>query len=206
MISDLVHAVTDDGTKLTFKETVSLVRAMLIAGNETTATALTNLFYLLATQPEQAELLRKAADDDRLLTRFIEELVRIEGPVRALSRMTTREVALGGTVLPTHAPLLLLFASGNDDEKEFTCPRNFDVNRGNLARHVGFGSGPHRCIGSALARMELKVAARELIKRLDNFKLEIPVEEVRFMPTVATRTIAALPVSFMRREVVSRES
>ena len=101
MISDLVHAVTDDGTKLTFKETVSLVRAMLIAGNETTATALTNLFYLLATQPEQAELLRKAADDDRLLTRFIEELLRIEGPVRALSRMTTREVELGGTVLPT---------------------------------------------------------------------------------------------------------
>lgn len=200
MISDLVHAITEDGTKLTFKETVSLVRAMLIAGNETTATALTNLCYLLATQPEQAELLRKAADDDRLLTRFIEELLRIEGPVRALSRMTTREVELGGAKLPAHAPLLLLFASGNDDESEFACPRNFDINRGNLARHVGFGAGPHRCIGSALARMELKVAARELIKRLDNFKLEIPADQVKFMPTVSTRTIAALPVSFTRRQ------
>jgi cytochrome P450 len=200
MISDLVHAVTEDGTKLTFKETVSLVRAMLIAGNETTATALTNLFYLLATQPEQAELLRRVADDDRLLTRFVEELLRIEGPVRALSRMTTREVELGGTSLPAHAPLLLLFASGNDDETEFACPRTFDINRGNLGRHVGFGAGTHRCIGSALARMELKVAARELIKRLDNFKLEIPVDQVSFVPTVATRTIAALPVSFTRRQ------
>ena len=200
MISDLVHAVTEDGTKLTFKETVSLVRAMLIAGNETTATALTNLFYLLATQPEQAELLRQVADDDRLLTRFVEELLRIEGPVRALSRMTTREVELGGTSLPAHAPLLLLFASGNDDETEFACPRTFDINRGNLGRHVGFGAGTHRCIGSALARMELKVAARELIKRLDNFKLEIPVDQVPFVPTVATRTIAALPVSFTRRQ------
>jgi cytochrome P450 len=199
MISDLVHAVTEDGTKLTFKETVSLVRAMLIAGNETTATALTNLFFLLATQPEQAELLRQVADDDRLLTRFVEELLRIEGPVRALSRMTTREVVLGGTALPAHAPLLLLFASGNDDETEFACPRTFDINRGNLGRHVGFGAGTHRCIGSALARMELKVAARELIKRLDNFKLEIPVDQVPFVPTVATRTIAALPVSFTRR-------
>lgn len=199
MISDLVHAVTEDGTKLTFKETVSLVRAMLIAGNETTATALTNLFYLLATQPEQAELLRQVADDDRLLTRFVEELLRIEGPVRALSRMTTREVELGGTALPAHAPLLLLFASGNDDETEFACPRAFDIHRGNLGRHVGFGAGTHRCIGSALARMELKVAARELIKRLDNFKLEIPVDQVPFVPTVATRTIAALPVSFTRR-------
>ena len=145
-------------------------------------------------------MLRQAADDDRLLTRFIEELVRIEGPVRALSRMTTREVELGGKLLPAHAPMLLLFASGNDDETEFACPREFDVNRGNLARHVGFGSGPHRCIGSALARMELKVAARELIKRLDNFRLEIRVDQVRFMPTVATRTIAALPVSFVRRQ------
>ena len=200
MISDLVHAVTDDGTKLTFKETVSLVRAMLIAGNETTATALTNLFYLLSTQPEQAELLRQVADDDRLLTRFVEELLRFEGPVRALSRMTTREVELGGTRLPAHAPLLLLFASGNDDETEFACPRTFDIQRANLGRHVGFGAGPHRCIGSALARMELKVAARELIKRLDHFKLEIPVEQVPFVPTVATRTIAALPVSFSRRQ------
>jgi cytochrome P450 len=200
MISDLVHAVTEDGTKLTFKETVSLVRAMLIAGNETTATALTNLFFLLATQPEQAELLRAAADDDRLLTRFVEELLRIEGPVRALSRMTTREVELGGTKLPANAPLLVLFASGNDDEKEFACPRHFDINRSNLVRHVGFGAGPHRCIGSALARMELKVAARELIKRLDNFKLEIPLDQVAFMPTVSTRTIAALPVSFTRRQ------
>jgi len=200
MISDLVHAVTEDGTKLTFKETVSLVRAMLIAGNETTATALTNLCFLLATQPGQAELLRNAADDDRLLARYIEELVRIEGPVRALSRMTTREVELGGTVLPAHAPMLLLFASGNDDESEFASPRNFDINRSNLGRHLGFGAGPHRCIGSALARMELKVAARELIRRLDNFKLEIPAEQVRFMPTVSTRTIAALPVSFTRRQ------
>lgn len=199
MISDLVHAVTDDGTRLTFKETVSLVRAMLIAGNETTATALTNLFFLLATQPGQAQLLLQIADDDRLLTRFVEELLRIEGPVRALSRMTTREVELGGTRLPAHAPLLLLFASGNDDETEFTCPRTFDIHRPNLGRHVGFGAGPHRCIGSALARMELKVAARELIRRLDQFRLEIPAEQVPFVPTVATRTIAALPVSFSRR-------
>lgn len=71
-----------------------------------------------------------------------------------------------------------LFASANDDEKEFPCPRNFDLNRGNIGRHLSFGAGVHRCIGLALARMEIKVAAREFVKRLDNIKLVIPVQEI----------------------------
>src|SRR6185437_11862262 len=102
MISDLVHARTDDPDhpRLTFAEVVSLSRALLIAGNDTTATAMTNLFFILATQPDLAKLLKQSADDDRLLSRFVEELLRIEPPVRGLSRMTTREVELGGKLLP----------------------------------------------------------------------------------------------------------
>jgi cytochrome P450 len=201
MISDLVHARTDDPEQpaLTFEEVVSLVRALLIAGNETTATALSNLLLILATQPEMAKQLHAAIDDDRLLTRFVEELLRIEPPVRGLSRMATREVELGGKVLPKGAHLLLLYASANDDDKEFACPRSFDVNRGNMARHLSFGAGVHRCIGLALARMEIKVAAREFVKRLDNITLAVPVEEIAYLPTVATRSIERLPLTFTRR-------
>src|SRR3546814_3492617 len=78
--------------------------------------------------------------------------------------MTTCEVELGGTKLPKDAHLLVLYASGNDDESQFECPRNFDLTRSNLARHVAFGVGVHRCIGASLARMEIKVAARELVR------------------------------------------
>ena len=202
MISDLVHAKSEDEEHptLTFKEVVSLTRALLIAGNETTATALGNLLFILATQPELAKELYENVDDDRYVTRFVEEVLRLEPPVRGLSRMTTKEVELGGTLLPKGAHMLLLYASGNDEEEVFECPRKFDLSRPNIGRHVSFGGGVHRCIGLSLARMEVKVAAREFVKRLDNIRLDMPVEEIRYLPTVATRSIERLPLTFTRRK------
>lgn len=203
MISDLVHAeVTDDDgskEKLTFEEAVSLVRATLIAGNDTTATAIGNLFHVLTTRPGMAELLENVVDDERQLNRFIEEHLRNEPPVRALSRMTTREVTVNGTVIPAHAHMLLVYGSGNDDETVFPEPRKFDITRPNLGRHVAFGGGPHRCIGLALARMEVKVAAREIVRQMKNIRLAIPESEIRYTPTVATRTIESLPITFEAR-------
>ena len=199
MISDLVHATLEDGTKLSFMEAVSLVRALLVAGNETTATAMANLLYILATQPDVAQQLHTAVDDHRLLSRFVEELLRIEAPVRGLSRMTTKEVELGGKTLPAGAHMLLLYASANDDPNEFACPRNFDMTRGNMGRHLSFGAGVHRCIGLSLARMEIKVAAREIVRRLADLKLTISPDEVTYLPTVATHSIAHLPLTFTRR-------
>ena len=200
MISDLVHAKIEgsDKTKLTFKEVVSLVRALMIAGNDTTATAMTNLFYILGTQPKVAEILMNAADDDRLMSRFTEELLRIEPPVRGLSRMTTKEVELGGKTLPAHAHLLLMYASANDQEEVFGCPRDFDMERSNLGRHVSFGGGPHKCIGISLARLEIRIAAREVAKRLKNIKLEIPVADIPYLKSVATHSIERLPISYTK--------
>lgn len=200
MISDLVHARLEDGSTLTFAEAVSLVRAMVIAGNDTTATAIGNLLYVLATRPEVAKLLEDSVDDDRMLNRFVEELLRIEPPVRGLAKMTTTETVLGGQKLPAHAHLLVLYASGNDDENQFACPRNFDPNRGNIAKHVAFGVGVHRCVGASLARMEIKVAARELIRRIKDIRLAIPVEQIKYLPTVATHSLESLPLTLSRRQ------
>ncbi len=201
MTSDLVHARLDDeqNPTLSFEEKVSCIRAMLIAGNDTTAAAITNLMMILATQPKLAQQLYESADDDRLVTRFVEEILRLEPPAHGLFRTTTREVEIGGKVLPAYAQVCILFASANDDEALFPCPRTLDVNRKNIGNHLTFGAGIHRCIGAALARMEIKVAAQEIIKRLDNIKLAIPVEEITYLPTLATHTIARLPLTFSRR-------
>lgn len=201
MISDLVHARAEgeENPILTFGETVGLCRALLIAGNETTATALTAMFFILATRPDVAEMLYKNIDDDRLVTRFVEEVLRYDAPVRGLTRMVTKEVEVGGVKLPEGAHLLLLYASANDDETVFPCPREFDVTRENVGRHFSFGGGVHRCAGAALARMELKVAAREIIRRMDNIQLAIPVEEITYQPTLATHTISNLQLTFTRR-------
>lgn len=204
MISDIVHAKVklEDGTeeRLTFEEAVSLVRAILIAGNDTTATAIGNLFYLLATQPRIAQLLEESAADERRLNRFVEELMRLEPPVRALSRMCTRETVVNGTTIPEGAHMLLVYHSGNDDETVFPDPRQFDMDRVNLGRHVAFGGGPHRCIGLALARMEVKVACREVARQMKDIRLAIPESEIRYVPTVATRTIESLPITYAKRE------
>lgn len=200
MISDLVHARLADGEKLTFAEAVSLVRALIIAGNDTTATAIGNLLFVLTTQPDLARQLYENIEDDRFLNRFVEELLRYAPPVRGLAKMTTCETELGGQKLPAGAHILVLYASGNDDEAQFDCPRTFDMERGNLGSHVAFGVGIHRCIGASLARMEIKVAARELIKRIAHFELAIPVEDIQYQPTVATHTIARLPLKLTRRQ------
>lgn len=204
MISDIVHAKTVDENgkeeKLTFEEAVSLIRAMLIAGNDTTATAIGNLFHLIVTHPGMDKVLEESVADDRRLNRFVEELLRLEPPVRALSRMCTRDTVVGGTAIPAGAHMLLVYASGNDDETVFPNPRDFDMDRPNLGRHVAFGGGPHRCIGLALARMEIKVAAREIARQLKDIRLAIPESEIRYVPTVAVRTLESLPITFSKRE------
>ena len=131
---------------------------------------------------------------------LVEEFLRLEPPVQALSRMTTREVEVGGVKLPEGAHLLNIYPSANMDDAVFPHPREFDATRKNLARHMSFGSGTHRCAGLALARMEVKVAAQELIRRLDNFRLEVPVEDLEFMTGVSLRAYVNLPVSFTRRK------
>lgn len=199
MISDLVHAELDDGSKLTFAEAVSLVRALIIAGNDTTATAISNLLLILATQPEVAQQLYQNADDDKFLNRFVEELLRFAPPVRGLAKMAVKETVLGGQKLPKGAHLLVMYASGNDDEDKFECPRQFDMERKNLGSHVAFGVGIHRCIGASLARMEIKVAARELIKKVGQIQLTIPVDQLRYQKTVATHAIESLPLTLSRR-------
>ena len=175
------------------------MRATLIAGNDTTATAIGNLFYVLVTKPGMAELLESIVDDDRKLNRFIEEHMRNEPPVRALSRMCTKETVVNGTTIPEGAHMLLVYASGNDDESVFPDPRKFDIERPNLGRHVAFGGGQHRCIGLALARMEVKVAAREIVRQLKDIRLAIPESEIPYTPTVATHTIESLPITYTKR-------
>jgi cytochrome P450 len=199
MISDLIQARLEDGSTLTFEEVMSITISLLTAGNETTTTAMGNMLFVLATQPELATMLYDNLEDNRILNRFVEELLRIEPPVRGMPRMTTREVELGGSVLPKGGHLLLLFAAANDDEAVFQTPRSFDLNRNNTIKHVSFGGGAHRCVGAALARAEIKIATREIVRRLDQISLAVPADQLSYLPTVATRTIAKLPLTFKTR-------
>ncbi|MDE2405791.1 MAG: cytochrome P450 [Sphingomonadales bacterium] len=201
MISDLVHARLDseENPTLSFAEKVSCVRAFLIAGNDTTAAAITNLLLILATHPGLADGLLPQVDDDRAMMRFVEEVLRIAPPVHGLFRTAMRDIDVGGTVIPAMAQVCILYASANDDEREFPDGRTLDAGRRNVGNHVTFGAGIHRCIGAALARMEIKVAAQEIIRRWKDIRLAIPASELTYLPTLATQTIERLPLTFARR-------
>ena len=93
---------------------------------------------------------------------------------------------------------VVMFASANDDEAQFECPRELDVDRHNTQTHLTFGMGIHRCVGAPLARMEIRVAAQEIIRRLEDIKLAIPVEQLSYVDTLVTQTLDRLPLTFRR--------
>lgn len=201
LVSDLIHARAegDENPVLSFEEQVSTVRGFLIAGNDTTAAAISNLFLVLATQEGLADTLYAQLDDDRVMGRFVEEILRLQPPVHGLFRTAMRDVELGGMFIPAKAQLCIMYASANYDEAKFTCPDRLDLERPNVGANLTFGAGIHRCVGAALARMEIRVAAREIIRRLDDIRLAVPVEQLTYLPTLATHTLERLPLNFKRR-------
>lgn len=196
MLSDIITARTPDEEPLSFEELVATARALLINTHDSMSTAFTNILFHVATDAKIATHFYDAVDDDSQMGRFVEELLRLDPPVRALSRVTTESVTLGGTELPEGAHLLVLFASANDDESVFDCPRQFDPSRINLRKSMTFGAGVHLCLGVSLARMQLLVAATQTARRLRNLSLAIPVEEIRYIPNAALLAMERLPLTF----------
>ena len=195
MSSDIVHAELNDDAnpRLSFTEQVSTIRGFLVAGNDTTAAAIGNLLLILATQPGLADRLYADVDNDRVMNRFVEEVLRLAPPVHGLFRTAMKDVVLGGTKVPALSQLCVMYASANDDEIKFADPRKLDIERANLGTHITFGSGIHKCVGMALARMEIKLTAQEIIRRLDNIRLAIPADELTYLTTLASHTLERLP-------------
>lgn len=196
MLSDIITARVPDEEPLSFEELVATARALLINTHDSMSTAFTNILFQVATNPDIAGPFYEAAEDDGRMGRLVEELLRLEPPVRALSRVTTEPVTLGGEDLPEGAHLLILFASANDDESVFGCPREFDPSRNNIRKSMTFGAGVHLCLGVSLARMQLLVAARQTARRLKDLALTIPPEDIRYLPNAALLAMERLPLSF----------
>jgi cytochrome P450 len=201
MIHDLVHARIDDPENpiLTPMELFEVVRSLIVAGNETTTTAIGNGMLVLLKDPGLVLKLLANIDDDRMFSRLTEEILRLEAPVQGLPRMTTEDAELGGCKIPKGALVYLGYASGNRDAAKFDDPDRFSLERKNAGQHLAFGGGIHRCIGAMLSRMEIKVAMRLLIKRLENLKLTIPESELVYTPSMVIRPLVSLPISFTKR-------
>jgi cytochrome P450 len=146
------------------------------AGNETTRHTITHGLLALLEHPDQLERLRKDPD---LFKPAAEEMLRWATPVHHFRRTTTQSTELAGVELPAGAKVTTWFVSGNRDETVFEDPDTFDVGR-TPNKHMAFGPGGiHHCMGAHLARMEIKIAFEELLKRVDTIELAGEPERLR---------------------------
>jgi cytochrome P450 len=190
LVSTLVHAEVE-GERLTDEEVLSFLRLLLPAGAETTYRLTGSVIFALLTHPD---VLAEVRADKAALDLAIEETLRWESAVQYVSRETTREVDVAGTVLPPGEMLMLAVGSANRDETRFEDPDRFDIHRKNVSDHVAFGFGEHFCLGSNLARLEARSAVSILLDRLPNLRLA-PDADCRIVG-LAFRSPDRLPVVF----------
>jgi cytochrome P450 len=164
---DLVSALVTaniDGELLSSAELASFFILLVVAGNETTRTALSHALMLLTEFPEQRALL--LGDLEARLEGAVEEIVRHASPVIFMRRTLTRDYTMNGQDYREGDKAVLFYYAANRDEAVFADPERFDITR-SPNPHLGFGgAGPHFCLGAHLARRELTVMLRELLTRV----------------------------------------
>jgi len=174
IVSVLANAEID-GKPLPPLELLSYYFLLVVAGNETTRNALSGGLLALLENPAELEKLRKAPG---LVEPAVEEIVRWTSPVIQFCRTATEDGELRGKKIRAGQNLCLFYPSANRDEEVFDDPFAFRVDR-KPNPHLAFGIGEHFCLGANLARLELRVAFRHLVKRLEDVELAAPIERLR---------------------------
>jgi len=191
LISLLVQS-SIDGDALETEEILQEALLILIGGDETTRHVMTGGLEQLVAHPEQMARLR--ADPSRLEI-AVEEMIRWVSPIVNMNRTLTRDTELHGEKLREGDRVILLYASGNRDERAFEAPDRFDVARW-PNRHVAFGGyGVHHCMGASLARLELRVLFEEILRRMPDIALATD-EPLPRRPNNFITGIEAMPVRF----------
>ncbi|WP_219469764.1 cytochrome P450 [Nonomuraea rhizosphaerae] len=163
LTSSLVNA-NIDGERLTLQELGSFFILLVVAGNETTRNAISYGLRLLTNNPDQRALWLQ--DLDGHSPTAVEEIVRLAAPVNFMRRKATRDFEMNGHLYREGDKAVLYYWSANRDASVFDQPERFDITR-SPNPHVGFGGpGPHFCLGAHLARREITVMFRELLRRV----------------------------------------
>ena len=158
----------EGGERLTAEELMHNCVFLLNAGHETTTNLIGNGLVALSEWPDQrARLLAEPA----LINQAIEEFLRFESSNQLGNRITTEAVEIGGVTLAARTPVHLCIGAANRDPAQFPDPDRLDVGR-SPNRHLAFGSGPHQCVGLALARLEGRVAVSRFLERFPGYRLE----------------------------------
>jgi cytochrome P450 len=188
MLSGFLEAEVD-GHRLTREDILDICYLLLLAGLDTVTASVGCMVSYLAQHPEQR---RRLVDDPSQIPGAVEELLRWETPVPGVPRVVAKGVELSGETLEPGERVTVLIGSANIDERGFPEPQEVDFERP-ANRHLAFGGGVHRCLGSHLARLELRVSLEQLHKRITDYAIK-PGEEPQY--SMGIRAVEYLPLVF----------
>jgi cytochrome P450 len=186
----------------TLPEVVDLVRIatfLFIAGHETTARLLSNTLRVLAEDAELQQTLRTHRDR---IPNFVEEMLRLESPIKSDFRLARVATTLAGVDIPAGTTMMLLPGAANRDPSHFDCPAELRIDRPNARQNVAFGRGVHSCPGGPLARIEGRVTVERILDRLSDIRIDerhhgpADARRFRYVPLYIIRGLQELHLEF----------
>jgi cytochrome P450 len=168
VLTSLALATYPDGSTPDVTSVVRTATFLFAAGQETTARLLAAALRHLAEHPELQDELRARKDH---IPDFLEEVLRVESPVKTDFRLAQRSTTIGGVDVAAGTPVMLLNGAANRDPRRFECPHEFRIDRPNAQSHIAFGRGVHSCPGGPLARAEGRVSLERILERMRDIRL-----------------------------------
>jgi cytochrome P450 len=188
IIAELLRS-TVDGQPLAEADLLSIIFVLMFAGLDTVTSSLSCIFAWLGQHPDERQRL---VDDKSLIPAAVEELLRYESPVPYGARFASEDIDLGGGLeIKQGEPIHAVWAAANVDPAAFDNPMSVQFDRGRT-QHIAFASGTHRCLGSHLARLELRIAVEEVLQRIPDYVITGPVT----YSNTAVRAARHLPIAF----------
>lgn len=203
VLTDMATATFPDGSTPDVMDVVRVAANLYSAGQETTVRLLSSALRILGEDPEIQALLR--AERDRI-PNFIEEVLRVEGPIKGDFRLSRVPVRVGETEIPAGTTVMLVQGAANRDPRQFENPALFDPKRPNARRHIAFGRGVHTCPGAPLARAETRVTLERLLDRTSDIRVSEEhhgpsgARKYRYLPTYILRGLTKLHLEFTPAE------
>ena len=149
----------------------SMMSGYLAPSLDTTINGIGNAMLLLGEHPDQWDLL---CEDPSLIPNAVNEVLRLESPIQRFTRSVTADTMIGDVPVAAGSSVMILFGAANRDERRWPDPTRFDIRRERAAEHLAFGNGPHACVGSGLARLEMRVLLEALVARVRRFEVAEP--------------------------------
>jgi cytochrome P450 len=181
---------------LNMEELQSILQQLMVAGNETTTSAITGGMLSLIRNPEQ---MRDLQDHPEKIPNAVEEILRMESPSAGMWRVVKKDSEVHGVKIPRDALVMLRYHAANRDRALFEQPNDIDINRENADDHIAFGQGIHFCPGAMLARKEMNVAFTALLYRLDNIAIIDEKSDLTYWPNIVLRGLKGLHIRFTPR-------